>query len=582
MRHIIGQGLLLVFLTACAATQSVSPSQDLLPAGKAAQPVLLNARLDPGGDIVATVPSLTSVRDMGRSPAATHMVVALTLNYRDPGGLESLIDRQSLSTSGSYRHWLTSEEFNAQFAPSEADYAQVKRSLTRAGLSITQTYTNRTVIDAAGRVGAIEQYFHTEIHDVIQSGYRGQVNVVQAHAPADLGGKLLSVDGLDTIVTARPQYVLADARSAHPMNAKAAGWPLFGPPSSQTNLVGYGPQAFSRAYDLPVVHSSGGSSVYNGKGRASAILMDADFVDSDLVSFLKYFRITRAGPATQRVPINGGASPGNEAPDTVETTLDVEAVVSLAPGTALYVYEIPTLSGKNITDAYNKIVTDNKADVVSSSFGGCEDGFASTARSWNAIVEQGVAKGITFSAGSGDGGGGLCGESPATGTYFVAVGGTSLSIGENGAWFSEVAWSGSGGSVSSVFPQPTWQQSVTGTNNRGRNIPDIAFDADPQTGMAFYLNGYGWNSQYNPIGGTSLASPIYAAAVTEIDQVKNGRVGLDAPTVYSVWKNQGYGGAAPSFHDITVGGNGAYYAAPGYDLVTGIGSVDAWNIAAQL
>jgi subtilase family serine protease len=245
-------------------------------------------------------------------------------------------------------------------------------------------------------------------------------------------------------------------------------------------------------------------------------------------------------------------------------------------------YEIPTLSGKNITDAYNAIVSDNKVDTANSSFGGCEALDGKTVKAWSAIAEQGAAKGITFHAATGDSGASLCASAPASSPYMVAVGGTALTVGTSGAWAQEVAWTGSGGGISTIFAQPSWQTGVAGAVNRGRNIPDVAMDADPYSGIAFYFTA-SWNTQYNPIGGTSLSSPLFGAAVTEIDQVKNGRTGLTAGTLYDTLASKGYGsGASAYFHDIVQGSNGVFYAGSGYDLVTGIGSIDAWNIAEVL
>src|SRR4029077_20288214 len=103
--------------------------------------------------------------------------------------------------------------------------------------------------------------------------------------------------------------------------------PVFGPDG------GYGPLAFIRSYDLPA------SNGFTGTGHASGVATDADCLDSDLNSFLSYFRIHRTGPATKRVLVDGGPAPGN-GPDSIETALDVEQIVSIAPGTALYVYEV--------------------------------------------------------------------------------------------------------------------------------------------------------------------------------------------------------------------------------------------------
>ncbi len=250
-----------------------------------------------------------------------------------------------------------------------------------------------------------------------------------------------------------------------------------------------------------------------------------------------------------------------------------------APGTALFMYEIPSLTNQNITDAYNKVVADNIVDTLNSSFGGCEADVGKSAETWSMLAEQGAAKGITFHASSGDSGGRMCANAPASSPYVVAVGGTSLIVGSDGARSLENAWALSGSGVSNKFALPSWQANVPGVLGQGRNVPDVSLDANVYTGMALDYQGT-WDNEYNPIGGTSLSSPIFGAAITEIDAVKNSRMGAGADALFTVWRTNGYGPATtPFFYDIVQGNDGLFFAEPGYDLASGIGSIDAWNIA---
>jgi subtilase family serine protease len=507
--------------------------------------------------------------------------LALTLAYRNQQDLDRLVVEQIAPGSAQYHHWLTNAQFNQRFAPSQADYDKVATALRAAGFRIDTTYNNRTVVDAAATVATIDRFFRTSVHRVQYGRGSAYANVENAYAPNALTGLVLSVDGLNTIPIVHSGYATVSHRASARVR-DASNTDLFGPVSAATGAQGYSPHAFWAAYDLPIEHASGAKR-YDGSGRASGIVIDADFAESDLNSFMSYFKIQRTGPATRRVLIHGGPPPGDSTSDSVEAALDSEALVGDAPGTSLYIYEIPTFTNANITDAYNTAVSNNKVDSVNSSFGGCEELIgAKTATAWGAIVEQGAAKGITFHASSGDSGGSLCPNLPASIPYVVAVGGTALTVGTGGSWVAETAWSSSGGSISQVFARPSWQAKVAGTIDRGRNVPDIAFDADPYTGFALYYSA-SWNTDYNPIGGTSLSSPILGAAIAQINQFKNSRLGAGPAALYGVFASTGYGtAAAPYFHDIVEGSNGPYDAAPGYDLVTGIGSLDVWNTAQKL
>jgi subtilase family serine protease len=532
-----------------------------------------------GSDVVAAVPAAPGITDLGHAPLGGRVDLAVTLNYRNDDLLGQLVEMQSDPTSPLYGHFLTNAQFNASFAPTPADYARVAATLQKNGFRVTQTFTNGTVIDATGTVGAANRLFSTDIHAVNQVGHGIRyANATPGHEPAALRGLIASVSGLHTLTLVHSDIVTSQPHLG--MGPDAAGLPLNGPRG------GFGPLAFSQGYLFPEQFKSSKGQTYDGTGRTSGVVIDADFLDSDLATFLSYFKVTRTGPATVRVPIDGGPPKGDGSGDSIETTLDVETIVSNAPGTGLYVYEFPNFDKDSyITDAYNKVVSDNLVDTANSSFGGCETDQASDAKAWDKIAEQGAAKGITFHASSGDSGADACDNgqdgvsAPASGPHFAAIGGTSLHVTTKGAWVSEVTWNSDGGAtgggVSKVFKLPAWQKTVPGIIKTGRNLPDVSFDADPNTGAALY-----WGGEWGSVGGTSLSSPLFGAGTTEVDQFFAKRSGLEAKTLYADFAKKGYvsSGGVVYFHDITsgcndIGGAKGYCAAKGYDQATGIGSV---------
>lgn len=538
--------------------------------------VSASARAETG--IVAAASSSDDLHatDLGPAPPSARLRLAITLRYRNERQLDDLIAEQITPGSAQFHRWLTNPQFNATFAPRTHDYEAVSSALVRAGFTVNQTYDNRTVIDATADVGVIDRLFRTSIHRVSQRG-KGEsyLNVRPAFAPPKLESLILSVDGLDTLNAIHPDYALTTPAMQAPLQRfQRSHSELFGPVSKQTGLAGYAPRVFWKAYDLPIVHPSASGARYDGSGRSSGIVIDGDPAASDISAFLHYFGIARTGPPTKVVLVDTKVRPQA----TVESVLDAETILGNAPGTALYIYEVPKLSFAPVTDAYNKVVSDNVVDTLNTSFGIYEQDAGTAPTTWNELAKQGAAKGITFHASSGDFSGLVAPSAPADCPYFVSVGGTSLSVGVGGTWAYETGWAGTGGGVSGLFQQPRWQRNIAGTIDRGRNSPDVSFDGDPATGTALYIFGT-WNSSANPIGGTSLSSPIFGALVTELDQMRNTRLGLPAD-IYTTWKKRGYGGAAkPLFHDITQGCSGAYCAGPGYDLVTGIGSIDAANIS---
>jgi subtilase family serine protease len=541
--------------------------------------------------LAAGVPHV-AYRDLGIATGSMPISLAITLKYHRTEELERLIAMQTDASSPYYRRWLTSEQFNAAFAPTPSEYARVAASLRKAGFAVMQTFADRTTIDAQGTVASADRYFNTRIDFVAQPGYgKRYANVTPAFIPPDVRDLVFAVNGLHNLAIVHTDFrrVLPGTGSAQVLRRYAAAAPgLFGPVSSETELAGYGPLAFVKGYDAPSWHDVKD----NGTGRSAGIVIDADYTDTDLAAYLSYFGVKRTGRATTRVAVDGGAASKYFNADSTEATLDAETLVSISPGVNLYMYEIPEFSIAkdpigNITDAYARVVADNKVDTVNSSFGLCEGSDATGSKAWDHLAQQAAALGITFHASTGDDGAYACSngggvQAPASSPHVLAVGGTTLLDSTTGAYQAEEGWADSGGGISLLFSFPSYQNKVANTDSEGRNLPDVAFDADPTTGAALYYGGT-WNSLYDPIGGTSLASPICGALLAQIEQIDGGkRLGLVAARLYPLASSGYRRGTKTEFHDVIIGFNGMYNAQIGYDMVTGIGSFDTWNLAALM
>jgi subtilase family serine protease len=550
-----------------------------------------SAANEPSGLVAYPAALAAGVTDLGAAPPGTPVRLALTLRYRNAAELAHLVAAQSDPASPLYRHWLTNAQFNDRYAPAPSDYARAMTVLRANGFAVAQTYANRTVLDVTGSVGTAERFFSTSLHGVRTATTTAIANVTSATIPASLRDVVFAASGLSTLQTVGPDYATIPPSTVAPSAADRVGPPLRGPVSSVTDVSGFGPYAFAQAYDFPEQHAP-----VDGSGRTAGIVIDADFLDTDLDFFLKYFHISRPnGARTHRVLVDGGPPPGLASGDSIETTLDVETIVAGAPGANLYVYEFPSFqSDAFITDAYALVDSDDIVDTANSSFGGCERAQRRDDEAWDQLAMQGAAKGITFHASSGDRGAAACEvgvnsvEAPASGAYFTAIGGTSLTVDAHGHDVSETVWDtrkieGTGGGVSVVFPLPSWQVGVPNVITSGRNIPDISFDADPYTGTAFYY-GSSWDTPYDPLGGTSLSSPLFGAALTEIDQYENGRTGLAGAQLYAFFAANGYENkkGLTLFNAISVGcnrvnGRPGYCANGSYSQATGVGSPEVWD-----
>jgi kumamolisin len=269
-----------------------------------------------------------------------------------------------------------------------------------------------------------------------------------------------------------------------------------------------------------------------------------------------------------------------------ETVLDLEIIHEVAPNAKIVIY----LSAADFSHgdrAFDQMVTDHLGSIISESLGACEVDVPSGHRDIYASSEdRAVAQGMSHFVATGDNGAYTCGQDtapagsfPSTLRTVTAVGGTSVFESVQGTYFKEAAWgspidqSGTGGGASHYYTLPDYQKGIAQAAGGGmRQVPDVAADADPNTGFHIIFGG-----QAGQAGGTSAATPLWAATVALINQdLKKQHLreaGFANPALY--WMGQNSSKLpSPPYHDVTVGNNLAYDAAPGWDFATGWGSMD--------
>ena len=530
--------------------------------------------------LVAAVPHV-GMHDLGRAGANVNVHLAVVMNYRNETQLDQLVDEQTDADSPLFERFLTKDQFNSYFSPTAATYANTVATFRRAGFTILATWPNRTILDVGAPAPVVGRFFQTDIHRVAVPGDGIRyANARPAVMPSALGGAVFSVLGFDDIQWARPQHVVLP-NGQRPIGDAIIGSPLRGPNGS------YGPLAFAQGYDFPVQHQIPGKpngTTYDGTGQIAGIEIPGDPSDSDLSKFLTEFKVTRTG-TTNRVPVDGG--PQNPSGDTLlEAALDYETISSLAPGATVDIFEFPGFDNQEVLDGYQAAVNQSpQPQSVNSSFGACETANIFNPTSISKIFKQGSAEGMVFHASSGDSGTFTFGCSssvsiltPADTPFTTAIGGTALTVDANGNYTSEIFWNDSsgagGGGVSTVFKLPKYQRKVKNITRGGRNEPDISFDASPNTGIDMVFRG-----QFLTVGGTSLASPIFGACTVELEQVLGHRIKTLHPMLYNHWRQFGYGSGSTTWaHDITGGpAFGILKPGAGYDLATGIGSLDCFT-----
>jgi kumamolisin len=511
---------------------------------------------------------------LGHHAGMESISLAVGLYLRNKQTLDQFLNDVSNPTSSHYGQYMTLTQANQAFNPTPQQEQQVIAWLKDYGLNVTGTYPNHLLVDAHGTFAQVEKMLHLTLND-----YRTtlQSKPVTFYAPANeptidgsVSNIVESIVGLDNY----PQISLVG-------NGKA------------DNSPPYYPQDFANAYDINPLWNAG----YKGTGEHIGITLWA--IPPSDVTLGKFKTKTGANVATRTnkhlviIPIN--IKGGKTAPDTNgEAAADIESSSGMAPGAIIDYYQAPVDSSGNPIDiglekALNQAGTDtkNNREITNSWASGCE-AISAFLNATENILASNTATGHDYFFASGDTGSTCGGQSnlpnyPQASAYVTSVGGTLFKGNIQGKYPGEVACTNcgggpSGGGYSTIFSRPAWQTANNLAENGKRGYPDIAADGDAASG-AYVCS----DSLCGTFSGTSLASPLWAGMMADVDQYLQANhlasLGFINPALYWLANNsQKY---AP-FHDIISGNNGGYNAGPGWDAVTGWGSPNLYNLARDL
>jgi pseudomonalisin len=386
-------------------------------------------------------------------------------------------------------------------------------------------------------------------------------NTTAALVPASLAGKVSGVAGLSTLgFTITPHDV------------------------TNPKLTGFYPKEFNTVY-----HSAGTMA---GNGITQAVIAEGNV--SQTLKDLRTAEAKQHLPQT-KVTVRYTGVRSSDTAGVDEWDLDTQTSTGVAPYSTEIIYVATSLTDSDLARAVNAFAAENKAKVGSASLGECDvlpylDG---TMAMDDVAFAEAAAQGQTFHASTGDTGascpvaptngfpatGPIDTSYPASSPYVNAVGGTTLDAdATTDAYGTEVAWYAGGGGSSPVEYPGAWQDGVVPGAaipvSPQRGLPDVAFDADPNTGALIYDQG-----QVLQIGGTSLSSPLAMGLLARIQSSHNGHLGFVVPKLYALYTKAQAGSplppsSVPGFHDIVVGTNAPYPATPGWDYDTGLGSYD--------
>jgi kumamolisin len=480
----------------------------------------------------------------------------------DSGGLAEatiiLRRRDTMSTADAVEARMTSEQLAARFGADPADAALVGTTLTALGIRVLSTDLASRRIRISGTLANLGRVFGTSLYagsiDGIAAPHRVRSGALSI--PAQLDGIVTAVLGLDNRPQARPQFRISSASAVS---------------------VSYTPVQLGELYKFPAGTDGAGQTI-------AVIELGGGYETADLTTYFSGLGI--GNPSVTAVGVDGAKNEPGQDPSGAdgEVLLDIEVIGALSPAAKILVYFAPNTDAGFVDAVSDAAHATPAPTAMSISWGQSEDQWTAQARTAldDALLDA-AALGVTVTAaagdnGSSDGSGGSAkhADFPASSPHALACGGTSLhakgtAISSETVWNDGAGGGATGGGVSDVFALPSWQKDVgvpSVAKPGGRGVPDVAGNADPETGYQVLVDG-----THAVYGGTSAVAPLWAALVARLAQSLGSPLGLLQPKLYPLHA---------ALHDITSGNNGAYTAKKGWDACTGLGTPNGTAILAGL
>jgi kumamolisin len=492
--------------------------------------------------------AMPGARVLAPADPTERLEVTVLVRRRARAELQARVAQLAAGTLGAT--YLSREDFAARHGADAADLAAVRAFAQAHGLAVVLEHAARRTVVLSGTVAQFSAAFNVKLqrmqHD--SCSYRGRTGSIEL--PNSLEGVVEAVLGLDSRPQAAAHFRIRPAASA---------------------ATSFTPTQVAALYGFPAS---------TGVGQSVALIeLGGGFRPADLSTYFKGLGV--GSPTVTAVSVDHAQNtPTGDAngPDG-EVMLDIEVVGAIVPQATIAVYFAPNTDA-GFLDAITTAIHDttNKPSVISISWGGPESTWTSQAMTaMDDAFQAAATMGITVCIASGDNGSsdGVSDGSdhvdfPSSSPFALACGGTSLKATPS-AISAEVVWNdgasggASGGGVSAFFATPTWQASLSTVTTQGsraslarRGVPDVAGNADPETGYEVRVDG-----SASVIGGTSAVAPLWAALLTRLNQLSGKPAGLINPKLYQ---------AAAAMRDITAGNNGDFAAAAGWDACTGLGS----------
>jgi len=578
---------------------------------------------------------------LGSVPSSQQVDLTVFLKWRNASQLDSFAQAVSNPRGAQYGKYMTPAEFRARFSPSQADVDAVSAWLKSQGLRVTEAAKSREWVDASGTAAQVSQAFGTTLGTYAYRGGQYRAPDSEPSVPESIAGDIAAVTGLQDADLAKPlatvpaAYVNAPPCSTFWGEKTATDEPAAFGTSQPWAPCGYTPAQLQGAYGVSSAIAGGN----DGSGQTVAIVdaFAAPTIEQDVDQYssahgLPPVDMTQVWATKNLDQVHGSSRCGGAAGWYGEETLDLEAVHAMAPGAKIVYSGAADCNDPTMLQAVSTILDNGLAQIISNSYGDLGEGVTpDEAQAEDDVYKQAAAEGVGLYFSSGDDGDETdnlpqaSADFPATDPWVTAVGGTSLAVGADNGYQFETGWGtgksalvdgawspdppgdflyGSGGGTSTLFQQPNYQRSVVPASLSGspamRVVPDVAAVGDPNTGMLVgetqmfpkHQVRYG---EYR-IGGTSLASPLFAGVMALADQRAGTPHGFANPAFYGLYGSSAFRDVGPSGGQLAVVRNdyvnsvdsskgttttlrsldhdSSLTTTTGYDNVTGLGTPD--------
>ncbi len=536
-----------------------------------------------------------------RAKGSEPMRLTLVLKHDDQKGFERYLHDVYRRKSANFRRFLTQREIAARFGPSRKDYDDVLAYLRKNGFKLTDGSTNRMTITVLGTRREAERAFDVEIGDYRIADRRFRANAHDPALPSGIAAHVESIVGLANL--ARPHHAVVSttrnlaAASCPVMEALCTGqvgaaarqiWAdtclsslrTQGSNDWENNLEALSaaecqhagsPAVALRAADAaqPPARTVTRGAALDGSGQTIGLIEFDSFRQSDVFDYFAYLGFPGYGQLhLSEVKVSKGAAPG---PDEDEVLLDIDTVLTLAPGAQVVVYDAPfSGAGTSFQELLNDSIGGNPK-IISNSWSYCEDQTTpADVQSIDALFQQAAMASTTIINDTGDSGNtcldgsaGIIGV-PADSPNATAVGGSALTSGPGLTYGSETWWDGAndtpptgqgGYGTSEYFSTPAYQSGL----NAGpvRSIPDVVANADPAAGTEICEADAGGCPTGLIYGGTSFSAPVWAAYIARLSQEYGGPLGFLNPLLYQFAGTAAFHNAASMGSDFAHVGLGS-------------------------